>query len=1312
MRTKITSLLLAGFIVLSQFSIELLPVYASNYNFNNGLIRFDYSSSSAINTSTGFLNQPFYHSADSNWYKLTYANFPLDYALAEGGDGTSEWNMNGQYNDTQKGLSLNTGTLNIDASELISANGLSYGKIVTSGINTINGKNVQVTNTFELGQGNSFVKISTEIKNIEPTNSLTNLRYWVGTRDDYVGNDDGPTKRKGNIVNGSFAQISSASDRASAIQITTASEGVLFYTTESTANMSVNSCCYFSYATNQNPTTSSITTSGDGSYAMFIRLRDLAPSESQTVVWYYAAGALADLASVVTQVASAASSFSNISYQSATFSATSNVNATGYYVLVPENAVAPTAEQIEDGVDYSGVTVVKKGNAAMTANVAKDFSLAGLTVGGTYKLYFVTVYTDQNQTSQYSNISSATLTLVPYGPPNVNPTGTTTNITKTSATLNGSVLNDNAEGTDPVTETGFCYSTTSTPSTTNGATCVAVGADDSDFSLDISGLQSYTTYYVRAYAKNSRGIGYGTQSSFRTLERTLSTTLTGLSAPVTGAVRPSSFSGTGYTATVVWSPSESDNRFHADKDYTATITITPTTGYDLIGILENSFTLASASTLTHSANSGVLSVSFPRTTYNQVSYNSNGGTSIASVNVDYGAIVPTPTPPTKTGYTFSGWYTNSGLTSAANMGTLTMPGSNLTLYAKWTLNTHNVVFNTQFGTTPASQSTAYGSEITPPATLSEEGYTFRGWYTESTFANLFVFSGSSMPDHVLNLYGKWTANYADVEFNYNNGLNSVVETYAYNQLISLPTTPSRLGYTFAGWYKEAGLINAFDFDSETMPSDGLNLYAKWNPNNYGLSFESSVGTAPSNTTIEYNQNILVPNMSAQGYDFLGWYKDASFTQALDVSVDRMPANALRLYAKWNPITYTISYDYDGGIGSGTSTYTIRDFVTLGTPTKEGYRFLGWFENETRLYGWNPGTIGAKSLVARWEFAPRIPVLGGISVSNLGSDSASISASIVDYGNPKLSSFNYELTNLDTGAVSSGSLGSGLSANLTGLNPYTRYSIRLIATNGVNTYTSSASTFTPKLLDSDNDGIPDVRDAFPNDSTKSFDVTEISPDSEPKRVLMGYVESTQDTQYQLKISEKDLMGLERSDNVLVIMGSVQFSIPVAMVDTILANTAGEDAWLTLKVEPQVVQDTFNENILETEDMNLVAAYDYLLFQVYSDGRETPVHELGGKIKVGIGIGELQGEYDPNNMEVYFYDDENGTIEAMKAVYDPATQSMIFLTEHFSYYVLGVKKEEDPTNTTMQVLFLGIAIGMAIMGFIWWLFSRKKKDSRNA
>jgi hypothetical protein len=88
--------------------------------------------------------------------------------------------------------------------------------------------------------------------------------------------------------------------------------------------------------------------------------------------------------------------------------------------------------------------------------------------------------------------------------------------------------------------------------------------------------------------------------------------IAGVTAPITGATPvTTTTAGTGYTGTVSWSGSPST--FAAVTTYTATITLTPTSGYILTGVTSNFFTVAGASSVTHSADSGVITAVFPRT---------------------------------------------------------------------------------------------------------------------------------------------------------------------------------------------------------------------------------------------------------------------------------------------------------------------------------------------------------------------------------------------------------------------------------------------------------------------------------------------------------------------------------------------------------------------------------------------------------------------------------------------------------------------------------------------------------------------------
>ncbi len=65
-----------------------------------------------------------------------------------------------------------------------------------------------------------------------------------------------------------------------------------------------------------------------------------------------------------------------------------------------------------------------------------------------------------------------------------------------------------------------------------------------------------------------------------------------------------------------------------------------------------------------------------------VTFNSNGGSAVASQVIDDNNFVTTPTPPTKTGKTFAGWYANAALTTAFDFSTVVVTGD-ITIYAKW-----------------------------------------------------------------------------------------------------------------------------------------------------------------------------------------------------------------------------------------------------------------------------------------------------------------------------------------------------------------------------------------------------------------------------------------------------------------------------------------------------------------------------------------------------------------------------------------------------------------------------------------------------
>lgn len=393
------------FILLVTILISSQIVFASVVIFNNDHLRFGNGSETSINGS-GNLLQPFYFSEVYGWRQLTFSNYPLDFEIREGGDGTSWWNLNGTSlnNPVLSGYSLDS------TGFTFYENGTKgYGALVTDGTVKINGKDIQINNKYELSQGKSFIKVTTKFTN-KSESTVSNLRYWVGTRDDYVGGTDGPTKNKGNLIDGEFVTITNQSTPAKALRISTAEEGVLFYTDTDKANIVIGDSWGWTNVINKDPATSPITVTYDNSYAFYVRLNDLAPNASDEIVWYYAAGPLAELEEIVRDVASAAASVFNIQSETADFKTSSSVSGAVYYMVVPSNSTAPTATQIESGANYGGVTVKASGNGSLTAGVEKTFTISGLNAITSYDLYIVV----KDNEGKYSSIAKNSFTTIKY----------------------------------------------------------------------------------------------------------------------------------------------------------------------------------------------------------------------------------------------------------------------------------------------------------------------------------------------------------------------------------------------------------------------------------------------------------------------------------------------------------------------------------------------------------------------------------------------------------------------------------------------------------------------------------------------------------------------------------------------------------------------------------------------------------------------------------------------------------------------------------------------------------------------------------
>lgn len=214
-----------------------------------------------------------------------------------------------------------------------------------------------------------------------------------------------------------------------------------------------------------------------------------------------------------------------------------------------------------------------------------------------------------------------------------------------------------------------------------------------------------------------------------------------------------------------------------------------------------------------------------------VAFESNGGTAVDTAKVEVKAQVIKPADPTKSGYVFAGWYTDTELTASYDFNEPVT--KNLDLYAKWTEvpveTTYTLTFHTDGGSVVDAATVKEGEMVEKPADPTKSGFTFAGWYTDTELTAVYDFNAPVTKN--LDLYAKWTENPVEitytVTFHTDGGSTVDVATVKEGETAAKPADPTKSDYTFAGWYTDTELTDAYDFNAPVTKN--LDLYAKWNP---------------------------------------------------------------------------------------------------------------------------------------------------------------------------------------------------------------------------------------------------------------------------------------------------------------------------------------------------------------------------------------------------------------------------------------------------------------------------------------------------
>ncbi len=316
--------------------------------------------------------------------------------------------------------------------------------------------------------------------------------------------------------------------------------------------------------------------------------------------------------------------------------------------------------------------------------------------------------------------------------------------------------------------------------------------------------------------------------------------------------------------------------------------------------------------------------------------------------------------PTREGYVFVGWYTlNEDGERVTEIKENTT--GNKTFYARW------IKFESNGGSPVSYTPVHSGNTISAPADPTRAHYEFDGWYTNEVLTQKYNFK----PTKSITLYAKWTPVEYEIEYILNGGTNSKdnPDTYTVEDKFEL-CAPDKVGYTFVGWFTDPEFTSTVVTEIKAGTSGKITLYAHYLINQYTISFESNGGTTVSAITQNYATDVTAPEPPAKnGYSFSGWYTDAALTKAYTFTT--MPAEDITLYAKWNIVTYDITYNLDGGTNhrNNPSTYKITSAdIILGTPIKTGYAFGGWYTDSACTQSITEianGSFGDVELFAKW-----------------------------------------------------------------------------------------------------------------------------------------------------------------------------------------------------------------------------------------------------------------------------------------------------------------------------------------------------------
>ena len=332
-------------------------------------------------------------------------------------------------------------------------------------------------------------------------------------------------------------------------------------------------------------------------------------------------------------------------------------------------------------------------------------------------------------------------------------------------------------------------------------------------------------------------------------------------------------------------------------------------------------------------------------------------------------LLPTPV---RTGYIFLGW-TGEGITEPQK--TMEIPQGSTgdrTYTANWQVIEYTIITLLEGGNAGSSEVYFYTVEqtVTLP-TPTRTGYTFLGWTGEGITTpqpNVTIPKGSTGDKTYIE---NWEVNIYTITLGTNGGDALDAISYAVTSSpITLPT-PVRTGYEFKGWIGDDIDGAQTEVIIPTGSTGDRTYIALWRIIDYIIELRQSSGDWMQNLIYTVEKEVKLPIPTLEGYEFIGWVGEDIIDAQINVTIPRGSTGFKRYAAHWALENYTITLDTSGGDALDDIRYTMKsEPITLPTPTRNGYEFVGWTGERITTPQTSvkipKGSTGNKAYTANWK----------------------------------------------------------------------------------------------------------------------------------------------------------------------------------------------------------------------------------------------------------------------------------------------------------------------------------------------------------